>query len=251
MGSESNGSLAGSVAMVTGGARGIGQASAVAFAQHGADVVVCDVLEDADDTVAMIEEVGRKAVYVPTDVADPAAVRSAVDAVLWTFGRLDFAHNNAGIGPHGPLADVDEEDWFRVIGINLTGVFLCMKYQIPHVIEAGGAIVNTASMWGLSGAAGMSAYAASKHGVVGLTKSAARDYGPAGIRINAIAPGPIQTPLTAAVPAEAMDVIIGRTAQERYGQPAEVGEAVAWLCSPAASYVTGTVLPVDGGWLAG
>lgn len=244
------GELAGRVAMVTGAARGIGQASALALARRGADVLVCDVT-DADDTVAQIRALGRKASYAETDVADSAAVQRAVALAVSEFGRLDIAHNNAGIGPPGRLADIDEADWHRVLGVNLTGIFLCMKYQIPHLLQTAGAIVNTASMWGLTGAAGMAAYSASKHGVVGLTRTAARDYGAQGLRVNAIAPGPIETALTAAVPLDAMSEVIGRTAQGRYGQPHEVGEAVAWLCSPSSSYVNGTVLPVDGGWLAG
>ena len=244
------GELSGKVAMVTGASAGIGRASALAFARRGADVLVCDVADGAD-TVAQIRGLGRAAAFALTDVADSAAVQRAVACALAEFGRLDFAHNNAGIGPPGPVADIDEADWHRVLGVNLTGVFLCMKYQIPHLLRTGGAIVNTASMWGLTGAAGMGAYSASKHGVVGLTRTAARDYGPQGLRVNAIAPGPIETALTAAVPLEAIDEIIGRTAQGRYGQPHEVGEVVAWLCSPSASYVNGTVLPVDGGWLAG
>lgn len=245
------GEFTGKVAMVTGAARGIGQASALAFARRGAAVVVCDVLDDGEDTLRQVEALSAQAVYVRTDVSDSSAVRRAVHIAVEEFGRLDFAHNNAGIGPAAPLAEIDEAEWDRVLAVNLTGVFLCMKHQIPEILKTGGAIVNTASMWALVGAAGMAAYAASKHGVAGLTRSAARDYGAAGIRVNAVAPGPIQTALTAAVPEEAMSQIIGRTAHGRFGQPAEVGEVVAWLCSPAASYVTGTVLPVDGGWLAG
>lgn len=243
--------LTGTVAMVTGASRGIGQGSAVAFARRGADVVVCDVLDDAEETIELVNALGRKAIYVHTDVARSADVRNAVDTAVRTFGRLDFAHNNAGIGPAAPVADLEEADWERTIAVNLTGVFLGMKYQLPHVLQQRGAIVNTASMWGQVGAAAMAAYSASKHGVIGLTKSAALDYGAQGVRINAIAPGPIQTALTAAAPAQAMAVIIGGTALGRYGQPAEVGEVVAWLCSPQAAYVTGAVIPVDGGWLAG
>lgn len=238
----------GKVAMVTGAARGIGQGSALAFARRGADVLVCDVLPDGDDTIARIEDLGRKALYVHTDVTSSATVRAAVDQGVAHFGRLDFAHNNAGIGPPNAVVDIDEDEWNRVIGTNLTGIFLCMKYQLPHIVETSGAIVNTASTWGLAGAAHMAAYAASKHGVIGLTRSAALEYGTQGVRINAIAPGPIQTPLTAPVPKEIIDAIIGRTAIQRFGQPSEVGEAVAWLCSAPASYVTGVVLPVDGGW---
>ena len=242
--------LAGTAAMVTGAARGIGQASAVALARRGADIVVCDILDDADETVRLIREAGRKAVFMRTDTAQAADVRAAVDCAVRTFGRLDFAHNNAGVGPAARIADIDEDDWARTIGINLTGTFLCMKYQLPHIVRARGAIVNTASTWGLVGFPGMGAYAASKHGVIGLTKTAALEYGPEGVRVNAIAPGPIQTALTAAVPTDAMDFIIGGTALNRYGQPAEVGAVVAWLCSSEAAYVTGAVIPVDGGSLA-
>lgn len=241
----------GKVAMVTGGARGIGQASALAFARRGADVLICDVLDDAKETAGLVEDLGGRAVYVHTDVSDSTSVRRAVATAISELGRLDFAHNNAGIGPSAVLDELAEDEWDRVIAVNLTGTYLCMKYQLPHLLESGGAIVNTASMWGVVGAAHMSAYSASKHGVVGLTKSAARDYGTSGVRVNAIAPGPIQTALTAVVPTEAMDQIIGRTAMVRFGQPAEIGEVVAWLCSTSASYVTGAVLPVDGGWLAG
>jgi NAD(P)-dependent dehydrogenase (short-subunit alcohol dehydrogenase family) len=245
------GEFAGKVAMVTGAARGIGQGSALAFARRGADVVVCDVLEDAKETVGLIEGMGCRARYVHTDISDSAAVQNAVGWAVAEFGRLDFAHNNAGIGPSGLIAEMSEDDWNRVIAVNLTGTYLCMKYQLPHLLESQGAIVNTASMWGIVGASHMAAYSASKHGVIGLTKSAALDYGTAGVRVNAIAPGPIQTALTAAVPTEMMEHIIGRTAVVRYGQPQEVGEVVAWLCSASASYVTGVVVPVDGGWLAG
>jgi NAD(P)-dependent dehydrogenase (short-subunit alcohol dehydrogenase family) len=241
----------GRVAMVTGAARGIGQASALSFARRGANVVVCDVLDEADETVKLIESAGRSAIFVQTDVSHGEAVRRAVESGIDAFGRLDFAHNNAGIGTSSLLADMSEDEWDRVIRVNLTGVFLCMKYQLPHLIENGGAIVNTASVWSMVGAATMAAYCASKHGVVGLTKTAARDYGPAGVRVNAIAPGPIQTVLTAEVPADVINAIIARTAQGRYGQPGEIGEAVTWLCSPSASYVNGAVLAVDGGWLAG
>ncbi|WP_433171471.1 SDR family NAD(P)-dependent oxidoreductase [Actinoallomurus sp. CA-150999] len=239
----------GKVALITGAARGIGQASALAFAARGASVVLCDVL-DLDDTVAQIQAVGTKALPVQTDVADATSVRNAVDSAVATFGRLDYAHNNAGTFAVGPLADLDDADWHRVIGVNLTGVFLCMKYEIPHLIASGGAIVNTASVWSFLGTAGQAVYAASKHGVAGLTRTAAADYGRQGIRINAVAPGPIRTGMTAGVPDEFIAPIIARTTLNRIGEPAEIAETVTWLCSPAASYINGAVLPVDGGYLA-
>jgi NAD(P)-dependent dehydrogenase (short-subunit alcohol dehydrogenase family) len=239
----------GKIALVTGAAGGIGQASALAFAARGASVVLCDVA-DPSDTVAKVQGLGVKALAVETDVADSAAVRNAIDSAIATFGRLDYAHNNAGTYAAVPLADLDEADWDRVIAVNLTGVFLCMKYEIPHLISSGGAIVNTASVWSFLGTGGQSVYTASKHGVAGLTRNAAADYGRQGIRINAVAPGPIRTGMTAGVPDEFIAPIIGRTTLGRMGEPAEIGETVAWLCSPAASYVNGAVLPVDGGYLA-
>ena len=244
-----NGEFDGKVALVTGAAGGIGQASALAFAARGASVVLCDVA-DLSDTVAQVQGLGAKALAVPTDVADSASVRNAVDSAVAAFGQLDYAHNNAGTFAVSPLADLDEADWNRVIGVNLTGVFLCMKYEIPHVISSGGAIVNTASIWSFLGTGGQSVYVGSKHGVAGLTRTAAADYGRHGIRINAVAPGPIRTAMTAGVPDEFLAPIIARTTLGRMGEPAEIGEMVAWLCSPAASYVNGAVLPVDGGYLA-
>jgi len=245
-------SLDGKVAMVTGAARGIGAASAQALAANGAAVVICDLLDDAaEETVAAITDKGGRASYFRTDVSDSASVQSAIRHAEDTFGPLDIAHNNAGTFHPAPLADLADEDWARVINVNLTGVFLCMKYQLKSMVPRGtGAIVNTASVWSMAGAPTQAAYAASKHGVVGLTKTAALDYGAAGVRINAVAPGPIATAMTAAVPTDVMNSIVGRTAAGRYGQPDEVGQAVAWLCSDQASYVNGAVLPVDGGWLA-
>jgi NAD(P)-dependent dehydrogenase (short-subunit alcohol dehydrogenase family) len=243
-------SFAGRVAFVTGAARGIGQASALAFAQRGAEVAVCDILDGAE-TVKLIEAAGSRAVYVETDVTRSESVQEAVRSTVATFGQLDFAHNNAGMSLSGRIDELAEDDWHRVISTNLTGVFLCMKYQLPHLIKVKGAIVNTASIWGVVGAPNLqSAYAASKHGVAGLTKTAAIEYGACGVRVNAVAPGPIRTPPMAAASDEMMAPIIARTAENRVGQPAEVGGVVAWLCSSAASYVNGVVMPIDGGWLA-
>jgi len=244
-----SGDFAGKVAFVTGAASGIGRASAVAFAARGAAVVVCDLAEPAD-TVAEVERLGATALPFQLDVSDGDALRDAVDAAVRAFGRLDYAHNNAGTFAVAPLADLTEADFTRVLAVNLTGVFLGMKYQIPHLLETGGAIVNTASIWSEQGAAAQAAYVASKHGVAGLTRTAAIDYGGRGIRINAVAPGPIRTAMTAAVPTDAMAPVIGRTTLGRYGESPEVAEAVVWLCSPAAAYVNGVVLAVDGGYLA-
>ena len=244
-----SGDFAGKVAFVTGAASGIGRASAVAFAARGAAVVVCDLAEPAD-TVAEVERLGATALPFQLDVSDGDALRDAVDAAVHAFGRLDYAHNNAGTFAVAPLADLTEADFARVLSVNLTGVFLGMKYQIPHLLETGGAIVNTASIWSEQGAAAQAAYVASKHGVAGLTRTAAIDYGGRGIRINAVAPGPIRTAMTAAVPTDAMAPVIGRTTLGRYGESPEVAEAVVWLCSPAAAYVNGVVLAVDGGYLA-
>jgi NAD(P)-dependent dehydrogenase (short-subunit alcohol dehydrogenase family) len=236
------------VAFVTGAAGGIGRASALAFAARKAAVVLCDVA-DVSETAALVEGLGAKALAVKMDVADSASVREGIDEAIRVFGRLDFAHNNAGVAAMAPLADLDEAVWNRVIAVNLTGIFLCMKYQMPHLIVSGGAIVNTASVWSFQAAALSSPYVASKHGVAGLTKAAAHEYGPLGVRVNAVAPGPIRTPMTAPAPEEAMAAVVARTRAGRMGEPHEVGEVVAWLCSPAASYINGAVLPVDGGYL--
>lgn len=236
--------------MVTGAARGIGRAIAEGLAESGATIAVCDVLDEVGEaTVAELRDRGVEAAYQHVDVSNAAGVEAAVGAIVERFGRLDIAVNNAGIRAVSPVAELPVADWDRVIAVNLSGVFYSMKYQIPHLVQTQGSVVNIASIWGLDGWPGRAAYVASKHGVVGLTKSAAHDYGSSGVRINAVAPGPISTVAavgTVKAKGEDLDGITQRTALKRFGEPQDVASAVVWLCS--ASNVTGTVVSVDGGW---
>jgi NAD(P)-dependent dehydrogenase (short-subunit alcohol dehydrogenase family) len=247
--------LEGKVALVTGAAMGIGRASAQLFAREGAAVVVADIDEDGGRaTVALIEDTGGRAAFVRADVSVKADVDAMVAFAVDTFGGLDCAHNNAGIAaPMAPLADYSDDAWDRTIGVMLTGVYLCMKAEIPRMLErGGGAIVNTASGVGLVAYPNQAAYTASKHGVIGLTKVAALDYGALGIRVNAICPGTARTPMVDA--AIRYDPSIDAHLRSmhpigRIGEASEVAEAAVWLCSPAASFVLGVALPVDGGYV--
>ena len=247
--------LAGKVVLVTGGSTGIGKASSIAFAREGAKVVVSDVnVEGGEKTVRFIREARGEALFVKADVLLADEVEALVNKAVATYGRLDYAFNNAGIaGAIGASThEYPEDSWERVIGINLKGVWLCMRYEIPQMLkQGGGAIVNTASIWGLVGAPGAAAYVASKHGVVGLTRAAALEYAPQGIRINAVDPGTIRTPILEPFVAAMPDFEAMMTARHpigRIGLPEEVAEAVVWLCSDAASFVVGQNLPVDGGY---
>ena len=250
------GQLDGKVALITGAGSGIGRASALAFAREGAKVAVADiVVEGGEETVRMVKEAGGEAFFIKVDVSNAADVEAMVNAVVDTYGRIDCAYNNAGI--EGRLASTDEypEDVFdKVIDINLTGVWLCMKYELPHMLkQGGGAIVNTASGAGLIGVSGMSAYVASKHGVIGLTKTAALEYAKSGIRVNAVCPGLIQTPMVERITAEQPQLGEALVAAEpvgRTGKPEEIAESVVWLSSDAASFVTGHAMSVDGGFVA-
>ena len=248
--------LKGKVALVTGGGSGIGRASALAFAREGARGVVADVVvEGGEETVGMIKKAGGEAIFVKADVAQAAEVEAMVNKAVETYGRLDCAYNNAGIaGTVVSTADYTEEDWDRVIAINLKGVWLCMKYEIPQMLkQGGGAIVNTSSTLGLVGMGSTSAYAASKHGVAGLTKTAALEYAQKGIRVNAVCPGVISTPMVERIISDNPEFeaqVIGVEPVGRKGAPEEVAEAVVWLCSDAASFVTGHPMAVDGGWVA-
>jgi len=248
-----NGSFAGKVAFVTGAANGIGRAAALAFAREGARVVVADVSEQGDqETARLIEEAGGRALAVRCDVSRAGDVKAALDRAVETFGRLDFAFNNAGVEqPITATADLTEEEWDRIVRVNLRGVFLCMRHEIPLMLkQGGGAIVNTSSGAGVKGFAGQAAYCAAKHGVVGLTKAAALDYAKANIRVNAVCPGIIETPMmdrfSGGTP-EGRARVIAQEPVGRMGKPEEIAAAVVWLCSDAAAFVIGHAMVIDGG----
>ncbi len=250
------GEFSGKVALVTGAGSGIGRASAQAFANAGASVIVADVVvEGGEETVQLIKQTGGEATFVRADVSRASEVEALVRQTIETYGRLDYAHNNAGIeGASAGTVDYSEEAWDRVIAINLKGVWLCMKYEIPAMLkQGGGAIVNTASVAGLIGSAGTVAYTASKHGVVGLTRTTALEFAKQGIRVNAVCPGVIRTPMVERVMALDPSVEARLTSVEPVGRlaaPEEVARAVVWLCSGASSFVTGVPMPIDGGWTA-
>lgn len=251
------GTLTDKVALVTGSASGIGRATALAFAREGAKLIIADrEAEGAQQTVHIITENGGQATFVQVDVTSAREVEAMIGKAVEIYGRLDCAHNNAGVGsrPRAPLHECSEDAWDRVLNINLKGVWLCMKYEITQMLKQGsGAIVNTASIMGLVGSwSGTAAYNASKHGVVGLTKTAALEYARAGIRVNAVCPGYIRTPLLSdALSKPDMEAqIVGRHPIGRMGRPEEIAEAVVWLCSDAASFVTGHTMTVDGGYVA-
>jgi NAD(P)-dependent dehydrogenase (short-subunit alcohol dehydrogenase family) len=245
--------LEGKAALVTGGGSGLGRASAIALARAGATVTVADVDEDgAKETVTLVfEEAGGDADFVRADVTQADEVEAMVDKTVARWGRLDCALNNAGTtGASALTADYKLEDWNRAIALNLTGVFLCLKYEIPAMLERGGAIVNMASGAGLVGFAGLPAYVASKHGVVGLTRAAALEYASQGLRVNAICPGSTRTPMLEGFMGgdEQVERMMTRAVPlGRLGRPEEIADAVVWLCSDAASFVVGHALAVDGG----
>jgi NAD(P)-dependent dehydrogenase (short-subunit alcohol dehydrogenase family) len=246
--------FAGKVAFVTGAANGIGRAAAVAFAREGASVVVADVSEEGSrETVRLVEGHGGRAVAVRCDVTKAADVKAALARTVEAFGRLDFAFNNAGIEPKkpAPTADYDEDEWDRIIDVDLRGVFLCMKYEIPLILkQGGGAIVNTSSGAGVIGIKGSPAYTAAKHGVIGLTRAAALDYAARNLRVNAVCPGYIDTPMmgrfTGGTP-EGVAKVVAEEPVGRMGTAEEIAAAVVFLCSDAAAFVVGHAMVVDGG----
>jgi NAD(P)-dependent dehydrogenase (short-subunit alcohol dehydrogenase family) len=250
------GILDGKVALITGAGSGIGRATTRIFAREGARLLLADMVEaGGQETLRMIKEVGAQGVFVKADVSKAQDVESMISKAVEHFGRLDCAFNNAGIGGAGKLThEYSEEEWNRVIATNLTGVWLCMRAEITQMLKQGkGVIVNTSSIMGLTGAIRVPAYTAAKHGVAGLTKAAALEYGRHGIRVNAVCPAPIYTPLLMSAFEKRPDIEQRYARSEpmkRLGQPEEVGEAVAWLCSDRASYVTGLPMPVDGGYMA-
>jgi NAD(P)-dependent dehydrogenase (short-subunit alcohol dehydrogenase family) len=250
------GLVQGKIALVTGGGSGIGRATSLALAKEGAKVAVSDiVVAGGEETVRMITATGGEATFIKADVAKAAEVEALIKKVVETYGRLDCAFNNAGIeGTMTSTTDCSEENFDRTIAVNLKGVWLCMKHEIPQMLkQGGGAIVNTASVAGLVGFQGLSAYVASKHGVNGLTKTAALEYAKQGIRVNAVCPGVIHTPmldrLFSSQPS-AGETIAALEPVGRLGKPEEIAAAVVWLCSDAASFVTGLPMAVDGGLIA-
>jgi NAD(P)-dependent dehydrogenase (short-subunit alcohol dehydrogenase family) len=249
------GRVDGKVVLVTGAASGIGRATAIELAIEGARLVLCDVDAAGEDTARAARALGAEAAFVTADVARQADVDALVEHAVARHGRLDCAVNNAGIeGALRETAEYPEETFVRVIEVNLIGVWRCLRAEIPAMRRAGGgAIVNLSSAAGLVGAGGLSAYVAAKHGVVGLTRAAAIDYAKEGIRVNAVCPGVIETPMVDRLSAELptlRDALVGMAPMGRLGQPEEIAEAIVWLCSDAASFVTGHTLAVDGGYVA-
>ncbi|HEY2539070.1 MAG TPA: glucose 1-dehydrogenase [Stellaceae bacterium] len=252
------GLLDGKSALITGAGGGIGRAAALAFAREGARLAIADLAADAAaETVAQINNLGGQAIILLGDVTRDADVKAMIDDTLAAFGRLDCAFNNAGIAgwqvdaAGQKTAEWSEEAFDRMIAVNLKGVWLCLRHELVQMqAQGGGAIVNTASIAGLVGLPAASAYVAAKHGVIGLTRTAALEYAETGIRVNAVCPGYIKTPMTAGMTPERGTTVLARTPMKRLGEAEEIAEMVVWLCSERASFVTGAAYNVDGGYIA-
>ncbi len=243
--------FSGKVAFVTGAASGIGRATAVAFAAEGASVAILDRTEDAlAVTAEAIRNVGGEVLVIACDVSKPEQVEAAVGRVVATFGRLDIAFNNAGVeNKAAPVAEIELDEWDRILDINLRGTFVCMKHELAQmVLQGGGVIVNTSSGAGVRGVAGGASYAASKHAIIGLTKSAALDYAKQNIRVNAILPGNIETPMMDRFTGGDIQKAIDLEPVGRLGKPEEIADAVLWMSADLGAFVTGAAISVDGGW---
>jgi NAD(P)-dependent dehydrogenase (short-subunit alcohol dehydrogenase family) len=241
----------GKVAFVTGGASGIGRATAVAFAQEGARVAILDLTEEALATTAeAVRATGAEVLVLACDVAKPEQVEAAIAEVVATFGRLDVAFNNAGVeNKAAPVAEIALEEWDRILNINLRGTFVCMKHELAQMVRQGsGVVVNTSSGAGVRGVAGGASYAASKHAIIGLTKSAALDYAKANIRVNAVLPGNIETPMMDRFTGGDIQKAIDLEPVGRLGKPEEIADAVLWMSADLGAFVTGAAIAVDGGW---
>ncbi|HYV55150.1 MAG TPA: SDR family oxidoreductase [Chitinophagaceae bacterium] len=241
------------VVIVTGGGSGIGQATAILYAQGGAKVIVSDIDEKGgQETVASIKKAGGDASFVKTDVSNPEDCEALVKTTIRIYGRLDMAFNNAGIGGEmNPIADMSVEGWLKVINVNLNSVFYCMKYELPEMLKQGhGSIVNMSSILGQVAFGNSAAYVAAKHGVVGISRNAAVEYAKQGIRVNAVGPAFINTPLLSALDQKMKDALVTMHPIGRLGEAKEVAELVVWLSSDKASFVTGNYYAVDGGYLS-
>lgn len=241
----------GKVAFVTGAASGIGRATAVAFAAEGARVAILDRTEDAlRDTADAVRKAGGEVLVIACDVSEPEQVEAAVARTVEAFGRLDIAFNNAGVeNKASPVAEIELDEWDRILDINLRGTFVCMKHELAQMVrQGGGVVVNTSSGAGIRGVAGGAAYAASKHAIIGLTKSAALDYAKSNIRVNAVLPGNIETPMMDRFTGGDIQKAIDLEPVGRLGKPEEIADAVLWMSADLGAFVTGASISVDGGW---
>ncbi|WP_423746589.1 glucose 1-dehydrogenase [Haladaptatus sp. SPP-AMP-3] len=242
--------LSDTVALVTGAGSGIGRATAKRFANEGANVVIADIdIDSGRETVQQIEETGGTATFLEVDTGQPSSIATMVEATVEEYGRLDYAINNAATGnTPAPITDIEETEWDRIIDINQKGVWAGMKHELPVLLESGGgAIVNVASMAGIRGSPGRTPYGASKHGVIGLTRTTALEFASDGVRVNAVCPTIVETPALRSMTDEEQEAVTSNVPMGRPAEPGEVASAIVWLCSNEASFITGQALPIDGG----